>query len=54
MTIKDNGRHAPHRQQGIGRRTMSQRAEAVGGSVEVSTGEDGTAVILTIPLKKDK
>lgn len=53
MTVNDNGRHAPHRSQGIGQRTMNQRAEAVGGSVEVSSGEAGTTLRLTIPLKKD-
>lgn len=52
MTVTDNGRHTTHKPQGIGLRTMNQRAEAVGGSVSMDAGEQGTRVTLTIPLKK--
>ena len=51
-TVTDNGRHTTHKPQGIGLRTMNQRAEAVGGSVSMDAGEQGTRVTLTIPLKK--
>ena len=37
--------------EGIGLRSMRHRAEALGGTLDVATGEHGTTVVATLPLE---
>lgn len=47
VTVTDNGRQQMPGSGGIGRRTMRQRAAAVGGRLTLDKGENGTTVKLT-------
>lgn len=51
LTVTDNGTARTQQGSGIGRRTMRQRAAAVGGSISVDSGTGGTVVRLTLDLQ---
>jgi signal transduction histidine kinase len=51
MEIADDGRgFDPTRASGVGLSSMRHRAETLGGTLEVTTGETGTSVVATLPL----
>lgn len=54
VTVTDNGRRQMPGQGGIGRRTMRQRAAAVGGRLTLDKGENGTTVRLTTGFSNEK
>jgi signal transduction histidine kinase len=53
LTVKDNGRgFSPSEQRGAGLDIMKERAESIGGTLEVrSSREEGTAVRVQVPWK---
>ncbi len=51
LTVTDNGTPRPSQSQGIGLRTMRQRAAATGGSLSVESHDGGTTVRFTLELK---
>lgn len=54
LTVSDNGKPRHTQAAGIGRRTMKQRAAAVGGSLTVTAGDNGTTVRLSLQrFRKD-
>lgn len=51
MSIKDNGKwKQKEKSSGTGTHSMKQRAESLGGTLDVSGTEHGTNVILTLPI----
>jgi len=51
LQVADDGHgFEPGPQQGVGLQSMRHRAETLGGSLEVTTGNHGTTVVATLPL----
>lgn len=50
LTVSDDGTARQAHAAGIGRRTMSGRAAAVGGRLTVESGNGGTVVVFTLKL----
>lgn len=52
VTVSDDGRGgAVARDGGVGLESMANRAEELGGGLEVTSGPSGTCVIATFPLR---
>ncbi|MGE3287843.1 MAG: sensor histidine kinase [Pseudonocardia sp.] len=50
VTVHDPGRSAGPWTPGVGLRSMRERAEQIGGTLDVSAGPDGATVIAVLPL----
>jgi signal transduction histidine kinase len=50
LEVQDNGRGGAAESSGVGLRSMRERADQIGGRLEVSSVKSGTRVTLTLPL----
>jgi signal transduction histidine kinase len=57
MTIRDNGKgiseHALKSGGGIGLASIREHTGAAGGILKISSGSDGTAIEISLPLTED-
>ncbi len=55
LTIADNGHgfDTAHRNSGIGLRAIAENAAAMGGSCKITSGAEGTRIIVTVPYAAD-
>ncbi|MFW5840067.1 MAG: sensor histidine kinase, partial [Planctomycetota bacterium] len=52
LSVSDNGSGLPdHAVEGLGLKTMRNRAEAVGGKLELNSGPTGTVVTVSLPFR---